>query len=132
MKRALLGLCVVLIGGLAACAPPATVTGGGASAVANASDPGHASLSALWGQDSGLTFTAGSLDALDLKLVLSGTSLKVNAPSWCVVDRQDIVCTVKLLPAGKNFVLPMRGSNLSAVATYKRASGLSYSTQVRQ
>lgn len=79
-----------------------------------------------------LHFSAGLSDVLDFKVTLSGDDLRVNAPTYCKVDRQDIVCLVPRLPAGRNFVLPMRGSNLNAVATYKRASGRSFTSNARR
>lgn len=134
MKRSL--VIGVLALGLAACAPNmspvAPVVGGGAVSVADPADEGRASLSATWGEQSKATFYAGSLDAYGVVLRVSGDGLRVNAPSYCRADVRDILCTVPQLPAGKNFVLPMRGSRLSVVATYKRASGHTYRSQVHQ
>ncbi len=136
MKRSL--VIGVLALGLAACAPNmspvAPVVGGGAVAVADPADEGRASLSATWGEQSRVEFSAGNLDAYGVVLRVSGDGLRVNAPTWCTVpkDSRDILCTVPQLPAGKNFVLPMRGSRLSIVATYKRASGNTYRSQVHQ
>lgn len=77
-------------------------------------------------------FMAGQSDALDVQITITGNHLRANAPDYCTVNGQAILCNIPTLPAGKNFVLPMKGSNLSAVAVYKRLNGLSYSSQVRQ
>ena len=61
--------------------------------------------------------------------VVGGGAVAVADPAD---EGRDILCTVPQLPAGKNFVLPMRGSRLSVVATYKRASGHTYRSQVHQ
>ncbi|MDO4246787.1 MAG: hypothetical protein Q4C89_12250 [Deinococcus sp.] len=79
-----------------------------------------------------LWFAAGTLEAWDVQVKISGDNLRVNAPDFCRVDRADILCTVAKIPAGKNFVLPMTGSNISAVAVYKRPNGLSFSSQARR
>lgn len=134
MKRSL--VIGVLALGLAACAPNmspvAPVVGGGAVAVADPADEGRAALSATWGEQSRVEFSAGNLDAYGVVLRVSGDGLRVNASSYCRADVRDILCTVPSLPAGRNFVLPMRGSRLSIVATYKRASGNTYRSQVHQ
>ena len=131
MKRACLLLVSVL--SLAACAPTTSpVVGGGAVAVVDPADEGRAYLSATWAEQSKVGFYAGSLDAYDLVLRVSGDGLRINAPNYCRVDVRDILCTVPSLPAGRNFMLPMRGSRLSVVATYKRASGHTYRSQVHQ
>lgn len=128
MRRSLALACLLT---LAACAPAAVPSvGGGAVAVVDPSDGGRAFLSATWGEK--VAFYAGSLDAYDLVLRVSGDGLRVNAPEYCRVDVRDVLCTVPQLPAGKNFVLPMRGSRLSAVATYKRSSGSLHRAQARQ
>lgn len=124
MKRLLL-FTVVGAFGLAGCAPPTLVQ-------ASVPDPGQAVLGFQTGKDAVLGFSAGKLDAFDLVVKVSGEGLRVNAPSYCHVERRDILCTVPTLPAGKNFILPMKGSNLSAVATYKRASGTAYSSEARK
>lgn len=51
---------------------------------------------------------------------------------YCQVKQTDILCTVPVLPAGKNFILPMKGSNISAVAVYKRVSGQQYSSTAQR
>lgn len=79
-----------------------------------------------------LWFAAGTLEAWDVQVKVSGDNLRVNAPDFCRVDRADILCTFSKIPAGKNFVLPMTGSNISAVAVYKRPNGLSFSSQARR
>lgn len=104
---------------LAACAPT----------VARAPDPDGGGLKFV---GSTLFFGAGLSDVLDLYVTISGSDLRVNAPQFCRVNRADIVCTVPTLPKGGNFVLPMKGSNLSAVAKYKRLSGMSFSSEARQ
>ncbi|GBF05830.1 hypothetical protein DAERI_060090 [Deinococcus aerius] len=121
MKRlrvsALLG-CLLL----AACAP-------GLTRPASEPDPDGGGLRFM---GTTLFFGAGLSDVLDLSILISGTDLRVNAPQFCRVNRADIECTVPKLPKGGNFVLPMRGSNISAVATYKRLSGKSYGSEARQ
>lgn len=77
-------------------------------------------------------FSAGTADLFDLVVTIKGSNMRANAPDWCAASGADIVCNVPSLPAGRNFVLPMRGSNISAVATYKRASGMSFSSTARQ
>lgn len=130
MRRSLALACLLT---LAACAPAAVPSvGGGTVAVVDPSDGGRAFLSATWSEYSKVAFYAGSLDAYDLVLRVSGDGLRINAPEYCRVDVRAILCTVPQLPAGRNFVLPMRGSRLSAVATYKRASGSTHRAQVRQ
>ncbi|WP_288480493.1 hypothetical protein [uncultured Deinococcus sp.] len=108
----------------------------GCSVARGPADPGQGVLSFLTtpatASTSILNFSAGQLDVLDLVVKVSGDDLRVNAPTYCRADRQDILCTVPTVPAGKNFILPMKGSNLSAVATYKRASGTAYSSEARK
>lgn len=99
-------------------------------------DPGQGTLTFLTTPSTPTTpilnFSAGQLDAFDLVVKVSGDDLRVNAPTYCRAERRDILCTVPTVPAGKNFILPMKGSNLSAVATYKRASGTAYSSEARK
>ncbi|KQR22710.1 hypothetical protein [Deinococcus sp. Leaf326] len=123
--RRLLVFTVIGALGLAGCAPTAFVQ-------ASVPDPGQAVLGFQTGKDAVLGFSAGKLDAFDLVVKVSGEGLRVNAPSYCHVERRDILCTVPTLPAGKNFILPMKGSNLSAVATYKRGGGQSFTTEARR
>ncbi len=108
----------------------------GCSVTRSPADPGQGVLSFLTtpatASTSILKFSAGQLDVLDLTVKVSGNDLRVNAPRYCRTDRQEILCTVPDVPAGKNFILPMKGSNLSAVATYKRASGTAYSSEARK
>lgn len=94
-------------------------------------DPDRADL-VFFADPLALKFGAGLADALDVRVTVNGDDLRVNAPTYCKLDRQQIVCTVPRVPAGKNFVLPMRGSNLSAVATYKRISGRSFTSNARR
>ncbi|WP_288481801.1 hypothetical protein [uncultured Deinococcus sp.] len=115
---------------LLGCAPSITAT-----PTPTLSDPGQAGLYFLatsTGDTATLSFSAGQFDAFDLTVKVSGNDLRVNAPRYCRTDRQEILCTVPDVPAGKNFILPMKGSNLSAVATYKRASGTAYSSEARK
>lgn len=120
MKRALLALVAGLL--LAGCTLRLATT---------APDPDGGGLKFM-GSPPVLFFGAGLSDVLDLSIKISGADLRVNAPQFCQVDRHDIICTVPKVPKGGNFVLPMRGSNISAVATYKRLSGMSYSSEARQ
>ena len=68
-------------------------------------------------------FAAGPLVAYDLRVEITGANLRLNAPAWCKPDADAVRCTVPELPAGKNFILPMTGSNITVVAKYKRALG---------
>jgi hypothetical protein len=120
MRRSLLAPVLAL--SLAACAPALTTS---------APDPDQGRLS-LTGPPLVLDFVAGLSDVKDLVVTISGADLRVNAPKYCRADRQQIVCTVPTLPKGGNFMLPMKGSNISAVATYKRLSGQSFSSEARQ
>ena len=113
-----------LLIGLGACAP--------APAQTTPSDRDQAVLN-ITGTPPTLLFGAGISDVVDLHILIKGKDLRVNAPTFCKpANVFDVLCTVPRLPAGKNFVLPMRGSNLSAVATYKRGNGQSYSSVARQ
>ena len=86
-------------------------------------DPARLSLRQAAGDSySTLNFWSGALDVYALRLVLTGSDLRVNALKYCAVDNQQIRCTVPSVPAGGNFVLPISGSNISAVAVYKRSS----------
>jgi hypothetical protein len=71
----------------------------------------------------GVLFYGGGPVTLDFTLTVSGDSLRINAPQWCKPDQDRILCTVPVIPAGKNFILSLSGSNISAVARYKRQSG---------
>ncbi len=128
MKRGLLGgLLAVAALLLGACAPAPTAPP--LSPLPSVSDKQGGGLTfepgALW-------FKAGTLDALDVNITVRGNDVRVNAPQYCRAQGMDILCTVPTLPAGKNFILPMKGSNLSAVATYKRVDGVTYSSAARQ
>lgn len=126
MKKSLLLASVFFIG-LVACAPAAT--GGPPSAP----DLDSAALR-LAASDGGVTayFNAGLSDVLPLKFTVTGNDLRVNAPQYCNVSNAAILCTVPRLPAGGNFVLPMRGSNINVVALYKRASGAEFKLMAQQ
>ena len=69
-------------------------------------DPATVTLS----QHDGFTFLdfwAGPLPVYDLRIEISYSNLRLNAPAWCKPDAKKVRCTVPTLPAGKNFVLPM-------------------------
>lgn len=122
MKRASVVLAALLLG---ACAPtannvstaPLDPYGGGLKPIRTPP--------VIW-------FSAGTIDLFDLVVTIYGSNLRANDIEHCKVDGMAIKCTVPALPAGQNFVLPMKGSNISAVATYKRSNGQSYSSIVRQ
>ena len=107
MRR--VGLLLALVLGLAACAPAIIVSDG---------DPGTLTLT-----QQGLIFASGPTMAYELRLEVAGSALRVNAPQWCKPDGSVIACLVPTIPAGKNFLLPLTGSNISAVARYKRQLG---------
>lgn len=124
MRRGVSAAVLLLAGVLAACAPAATLP--------PSRDSDQAVLN-ITGTPPTLLFGAGISDVVDLAITIKGKDLRVNAPEFCKpANVYDVLCTVPRLPAGKNFVLPMRGSNLSAVATYKRGNGQSYSSVARQ
>lgn len=128
MKRSALLLGVLLAG----CAP-ALFSGSPVVSATAPADPSAATLSASWSaEQSRVTFGAGTEAALGYTLKIDGVGVRVNAPQVCRVVDLSVLCTVPTLPAGGNFILPMRGSNLSAVATYKRASGQQFSLRVSQ
>ncbi len=118
---------LLVLGGLVlgACAPVTTAP------QTSALDPYGGGLKPL-GTPPALWFMAGSKDVFSLTVTVSGNNLRANAPDWCAASGANIVCTVPTLPAGKNFVLPMKGSNLSAVAVYKRFDGVTYNSVVKQ
>ncbi|GGO24671.1 hypothetical protein [Deinococcus humi] len=122
MKRSL--VLASLLCGLVACAPAATVA---------PPDRDGAALR-LASIEGGVTayFNAGLSDVFPLKFTITGSDLRVNAPQYCNVSNAAILCTVPRLPAGGNFVLPMRGSNISVVALYKRASGAEFKLTAQQ
>jgi len=82
-------------------------------------EPATATLSShdgfLW-----FELSAGPLPLYDLRVAVTYSELRANTPKWCKPDGNRVLCTVPTLPAGKNFVLPMKGSNISIVARYKR------------
>lgn len=123
MKRGIAGLFAVAALLLGACAPVAVPPLTAPPSVSDKEGEGglHFVQDDLW-------FKAGLLDAFDVNITIRGKDLRVNAPQHCQVKQTDILCTVPVLPAGKNFVLPMTGSNISAVAVYKRVSGQQYSS----
>ena len=120
MKRAALMLLSALA--LAACAPALTQPD---------NDPATLTLLTTAGAATLLTFFAGNADAY-LKLTLKGNDLRVNAAKYCVPERSGIVCTVPRVPAGGNFVLPVTGSNIDAVAECKRLNGAMFRREAKQ
>lgn len=121
MKKSLLLLSGLLLAG---CAPQTNST----AMLSVDSTGGFSPI----GTPPAIWFAAGKADVSNLVLTVSGDALRANAPDYCKVNAAKIICTVPTLPAGQNFVLPMKGSNISAVATYKRGDGLSYSSTVKQ
>ncbi|MBZ9750743.1 hypothetical protein K7W42_07700 [Deinococcus sp. HMF7604] len=110
MKCLLLGLTVAL----AACAP--SLTGPAAA------DPGAAKLSLTQGDGFKIVrFEAGTLATTATTLTLSGVNLAVNDPS-CRAVKAQLVCDVGPLPAGRAYVLPVRGA-LVVEADYARPGG---------
>lgn len=72
-------------------------------------------------------FGAGLSDVELYRLAVSGGTIRVN-DARCRAEAPGIVCRFEPglpVPAGKNFVLPITGTNLSAVAVYKRG-GVEY------
>lgn len=112
MKRLAL-LAAVL---LTACAP--ALTGGGA-------DPGGARLTVTRGEAfDTLRFETGTQAVQAATLTLTGRDLRVNDPNCAAQDGQ-IVCRLGARPAGRGYVLPVRGM-LIAEAEFTRPDGRSY------
>ncbi|MEY4529782.1 MAG: hypothetical protein RLZZ156_503 [Deinococcota bacterium] len=106
MKRLLIGLILVL----GACFPTAPV------------DPGGASLRIESQMTyNSIIFTAGTLEAKDVKLEVYGIPPRVN-DAKCREVVAHLECNLGAIPANKRFVLPASGAALTARATFKRDS----------
>lgn len=98
---------------LTACAP--ALTGGGA-------DPGGARLAVTRGEAfDTLRFEVGMQPVQAATLTLTGRDLRVNDPH-CAAQAGQIVCTLGARPAGRAYVLPVRGL-LIAEAEFTRPDG---------
>lgn len=111
------GLLLLTALALSACAPNLTQA---------PVDPGGAKLTLMQKNDFKIIgFEAGTQEARAVKFTLTGVGLAVNDPTCQAKDTQ-LVCDVGTVPAGRTYVLPVRGL-LLIESTYQRPDGKPYS-----